>query len=126
MTTLSLTVTEDGLRLPRRLFKQAGEVEVIERDDYLLGVNRGGLAALHCYLALHLLGLFTVKRYAFCVRFAFQALIMIIAYLPDQGQRINCLRVHNTRPEPKYPPRCASFSGLKYTPLWATLHLPYD
>ena len=36
MTTLSLTVTEDGLRLPRRLFKQAGEVEVIERDDYLL------------------------------------------------------------------------------------------
>jgi hypothetical protein len=36
MTTLSLTVTEDGLRLPRRLFKHAGEVEVIERDDYLL------------------------------------------------------------------------------------------
>jgi hypothetical protein len=36
MTTLSLTVTEDGLRLPRELFKRLGEVEVIEREDYVL------------------------------------------------------------------------------------------
>lgn len=35
-TTLSLTVTEDGLRLPRQLFPRLGEVEVIERRDYIL------------------------------------------------------------------------------------------
>jgi hypothetical protein len=35
-TTLLLKVTEDGLRLPRRLFRQTGEVEVVERNDYIL------------------------------------------------------------------------------------------
>jgi hypothetical protein len=33
---LSLTVTEEGLRLPRQLFPQLGEVEVIELSDYIL------------------------------------------------------------------------------------------
>ncbi len=36
MTTLSLTVTEEGLRLPREIFQRLGEVEVIERGDYVL------------------------------------------------------------------------------------------
>ena len=35
-TTLLLKVTEDGLRLPRQLFRQTGEVEVVERNDYIL------------------------------------------------------------------------------------------
>ena len=35
-TTLSLIVTEDGLHLPRQLFRHTGEVEVIERDDYIV------------------------------------------------------------------------------------------
>jgi len=35
-TTLSLIVTEDGLHLPRQLFEHLGEVEVIERDEYIL------------------------------------------------------------------------------------------
>ncbi len=35
-TTLLLTVTEEGLRLPRQLFRQTGEVEVVEHDDYIL------------------------------------------------------------------------------------------
>ncbi len=35
-TTLLLNVTEDGLRLPRQLFRQTGEVEVVERNDYIL------------------------------------------------------------------------------------------
>ncbi len=33
---LSLTVTEDGLRLPRQLFPSLGEVEVIELNNYIL------------------------------------------------------------------------------------------
>ncbi len=35
-TNLILRVTEDGLRLPRQLFPQLGEVEVIKRDEYIL------------------------------------------------------------------------------------------
>ncbi len=41
-STLSLTVTEDGLRLPRRLFRQTGEVEVIEQADYILIKPKAG------------------------------------------------------------------------------------
>jgi len=44
-STLSLTVTEDGLRLPRQLFAQPGEVEVIERDDYILIKPKSATAA---------------------------------------------------------------------------------
>ena len=33
---LSLTVTEDGLHLPRQLFPRLGEVEVIELNNYIL------------------------------------------------------------------------------------------
>jgi len=44
-TTLVLTVSEDGLRLPRRLFPHVGEVEVIGRDDYILIKPRTRTAA---------------------------------------------------------------------------------
>ncbi|MGH2522323.1 MAG: hypothetical protein ACRDH2_07455 [Anaerolineales bacterium] len=35
-TTLSLRVTEEGLQLPRQLFPQLGEVEIIQWDEYIL------------------------------------------------------------------------------------------
>ena len=44
-TTLVLTVNEDGLRLPRQLFPQLGEVEIVGRDDYILIKPRAGTAA---------------------------------------------------------------------------------
>ena len=42
--TLLLRVTEDGLRLPRQLFQQLGEVEVIQRDEYILIKPKSPLA----------------------------------------------------------------------------------
>jgi len=37
MATLSaIQVTEKGLFLPRRLFQDLGEIEVVRRDDYIL------------------------------------------------------------------------------------------
>ena len=61
---LSLTVTEDGLRLPRQLFPSLGEVEVIELNNYILikpkpqSIGANDLRTL-AMAALHEAGLLT-------------------------------------------------------------------